>query len=78
MIASNVFLNTQAPRYPLGYGVSLALLLFSGLMCCVFFVGLRIENRKRDQGCRDWRLDVLPENERDNLGDDHPRFRFVT
>lgn len=76
IISSTTFLNNQAPRYPLGYGLSVALLVFGGIMCCIFYIGLNIENRKRDRGLRDWRLD-LPENEKDNLGDDHPAFRFV-
>ncbi|KAI9827522.1 MAG: hypothetical protein M1832_004872 [Thelocarpon impressellum] len=75
IVASNIFITEQAPRYPVGYGVSMALLLFAGLMSTVFLVGLRRENKLRDQGGRDYRLQESAE-ELENMGDDHPSFRF--
>lgn len=77
IIASNIYINSQAPLYLVGYGVSLALLLLCGIMCSVFFVGIKTENRKRDTGLRDWRS-ALPDEEKDDLGDDYPGFRFST
>ncbi len=76
LVASNIFITKQAPTYPVGFGVSLALLWLCGIMCTIFFVGLWIENRKRDRGERDDRL-RLPPNELVNLGDAHPKFRFA-
>ena len=76
IIASNIYLTNQKPKYPVGYGVSLGLLWLCGLACTVFFVGLKVENYKREQGKRDHRLN-LPRNEVENLGDDHPKFRFT-
>lgn len=75
IIASNIFLVREAPKYPTGYGVAFALLWMSAICCTIFFFGLKWENRKRDRGERDWRLD---EPDADNLGDDHPAFRFTT
>ncbi|KAI9677626.1 MAG: hypothetical protein M1817_006581 [Caeruleum heppii] len=77
IIGSTIFLTKEAPRYRTGYGTALGLLLFCGLMCTVFFFGLSAENRKRDRGERDHRLQ-RDQREVDNLGDDHPRFRFAT
>ena len=76
IIASNIYLTNQKPRYPVGYGVSLGLLWLCGLACTVLFVGLKLENNKREQGKRDHRLS-LPKEEVENLGDDHPKFRFT-
>ncbi len=76
IIASNIYITKEAPTYPVGYGVSLALLWLSGFACTAFFVGLWMENRKRDRGGRDARFN-LPAGELENLGDDHPRFRFA-
>ena len=76
IVASNIYIKSQAPYYPVGYGVSLAMLWLCGLACTVFLCGLWLENRKRDQGKRDDRLHLPPEQV-DNLGDDHPRFRFT-
>jgi len=75
-VASNVFISTQAPQYPVGYGVSLAMLLMCGTACTVFFFGLRMENKKRDRGGRDYRF-AEGEAALANMGDDHPEFRFT-
>lgn len=76
IIASNIYITDQKPTYPVGYGVSLGLIWLCGIACTVLFIGMRLENKKRDRGERDHRLS-LPKEERENLGDDHPSFRFV-
>ena len=76
IIASNIFITKQKPRYPVGYGVSLALIWMCGIACTVLAIGLRLENKKRERGERDARLN-LPKEEVENLGDDHPKFRFA-
>jgi MFS family permease len=74
-IASNLFIQSEAPMYRTGYGTAFGLLWFGGILCTVFVAGLYLENRKRNRGGRDGRL-ALPPHELDNLGDDHPEFRF--
>ncbi|KAJ6088537.1 hypothetical protein N7486_009798 [Penicillium sp. IBT 16267x] len=76
IIASNVFISHQAPLYPIGYGVSLGMLLLTSITATVFLFGLIYENKMRDQGKRDWRLGE-PDSEIENMGDDHPHFRFT-
>lgn len=75
IVASNIFLVKESPRYPTGYGTGMALILFTSLMCTVFFFGLRRENMKRERGDRDYRYQA-PIEEQENMGDDHPKFRF--
>lgn len=75
IVASNVFLQSEQPAYPTGYGTSLALLWVCGVACTVMFVGIRRENRKRERGERDGRLG---ERDVDNMGDYHPEYRFST
>lgn len=75
IVASNIYITTQAPTYPVGFGVSLALMWICGLACTMFLIGLRMENTKRDRGEREERYN-LPKEELENLGDDHPSFRF--
>lgn len=75
IIASNIFINQEAPLYQTGYGTSLGLLWLCGLASTAFLIGLRKENRKRERGERDDRYS-FPMEELENLGDDHPRFRF--
>lgn len=76
IVASNVFLDAEAPRYPTGYGVSLGMLWLCAAACTVLFVGVRMENKKRERGERDGRLSE--ETDLDNMGDDHPAWRFTT
>ena len=76
IVASNIFVTDEAPTYPVGFGTSLGLLWLCGTACTAFLLGLRAENRKRDGGARNERL-ALPFEELQNLGDAHPRFRFV-
>lgn len=74
----------------MGYGVSLGMLLMCGLMCTIFFLGLKRENAIRERGGRNYRLredeerkrrnEERDENEKEeegNWGDDWPGFRFV-
>jgi hypothetical protein len=73
IIGSNIFIATQAPRYTTGYGTGLGLLLLGMVLCTTFWYGLKLENKKRDRGERDYRLSLAEVN---NLGDDHPEFRY--
>ena len=75
-VASNVFIANQAPRYPVGYGVILAMSVLAGVAATGLYLGLRRENRKRDRGERDELFETSKE-ELDNAGDDDPRFRFA-
>ncbi|KAF2993364.1 hypothetical protein E8E14_000085 [Neopestalotiopsis sp. 37M] len=75
IVASNVFFDAEAPSYWTGYGVSLGMLWLCAGACTVLYIGVRAENRKRDRGDRDSRLEGEDVN---NLGDDHPTWRFTT
>jgi hypothetical protein len=77
IVASNIFITKQSPRYTTGYGTSLGMLLMCGVTCTVFYFGLKRENKKRDNGSRDYRFEREGE-ELGNMGDDHPDFRFTT
>ncbi|EAW07665.1 allantoate permease family MFS transporter [Aspergillus clavatus NRRL 1] len=76
LVASNIFFKEEAPRYRTGYGVSLGMTWVCGIACASFLAYLARENRARNAGKRDWRLG-LPREEVENLGDDHPSFRFT-
>ncbi|KAI0515168.1 major facilitator superfamily domain-containing protein [Xylaria bambusicola] len=75
IVASNIFLQSEAPRYTTGYGVSLSFLGLCALACTVLFFGIKRENKKRDRGERDYRLE---KDDAHNLGDDHPSWRFTS
>ncbi|OAP54466.1 hypothetical protein AYL99_11567 [Fonsecaea erecta] len=75
IVGSNIYLQSQAPTYPVGFGVGVGLLSGGALASCFLLWYLMRENRLRDKGARDYRYN-LPESELNNLGDDHPAFRF--
>ena len=74
IIASNIYFANEAPYFPTGYGVSFALLLMTGIMGTIMYLLLKRENRKRDEGKRDY---LLQAPDSDNLGDDNPRYRYT-
>lgn len=76
VIASNIFITSQAPYYKTGYSVCLALILLTAAAATLMAVYMKLENKKRDEGKRDYLLS-LPADELYNLGDAHPTFRFV-
>lgn len=82
IIGANIFLINESPAmttgapYLTGYSTSLAF-MWVGTLCAVAMCGLMWrENKKRDAGDRDHILN-LPEEQRNNLGDGHPDFRFT-
>lgn len=76
IIASNIFLAKDSPRYFTGYVTMIVLLGMGIVLSTMFALGLILENKKRHNGKRDYRLDYS-EEELDNMGDDHPSFRFT-
>ncbi|KAI8627299.1 MFS general substrate transporter [Xylariaceae sp. FL1651] len=76
IVAANIFVDHEAPRYLTGYSIALAFTWLGVLAATVLFVCLRIENRKRDAGERNNRL-TRPREEVENMGDYHPSFRFT-
>jgi hypothetical protein len=76
IVASNIFITAQAPKYPTGFGTSMGLLCLCGALAAAMFFGIKAENRKRDTGGRDYRFEEM--DQLDNMGDDHPNFRFTS
>jgi MFS family permease len=77
IIGAFIFIKTESPTYPTGYGVALGMMWFGALCAAVMAVLMWRENRKRDRGERDGRLASLKEEDRVNMGDWHPSFRFT-
>lgn len=73
IISALIFQGSQAPLYSTGYHVSFGAVCIAAGATCVYVVGLWLENRARNAGKRDHRLTAA---DADNLGDDHPHFRY--
>jgi hypothetical protein len=76
VVAANIFIDRESPRYLTGYGTSLGFTWLGGVAATAMFVGMWVENRKREAGERDDRLS-RPAEEVRNMGDYHPSFRFT-
>ncbi|KAI0553780.1 major facilitator superfamily domain-containing protein [Xylaria curta] len=77
IVSSNIFFDS--PRYLQGHGVILAymtLFLFGGSILMTTL--LRIENKKRREGKRDYLAEGKTEAELDRLGDGRPDFFYTT
>lgn len=75
IVASNIYLDSEKPTYVTGYSTSLACIWISGSAAVALAIGMYFENRKRDRGGRDERLNESPERLA-NMGDHHPAFRY--
>jgi sugar phosphate permease len=77
IVSSNIFFDK--PRYFQGHGIILAymvLFLFGGSILMTTL--LRIENKKRREGKRDYLAEGKSEAELDRMGDGRPDFFYVT
>lgn len=77
IVSSNIFFDS--PRFLQGHGVILAymtLFLFGGSLLMTTL--LRIENKKRREGKRDYLAEGKTEAELERLGDGRPDFFYIT
>ena len=68
-----VFQGSQAPKFDTGYKTILGMSCAAFALVVIYTAALVMENHARDAGKRD---DRLSDPDVDNLGDDHPRFRY--
>jgi hypothetical protein len=73
IVAALVFQGSEAPFYTTGYNVSLGVVCAAAFLATVYVFALWRENKARDAGKRDH---LLSHPDADNLGDDHPHFRY--
>jgi len=76
IIAVWTYLPNDAPNFHNGNSLNLAAGLTVMVMTFVGMLYLRHENRKRDRGERDYRLEGKTEAELRDLGYKHPNFRY--
>ena len=60
----------------IGNGLNLAVVIASQILAAALMWYDRRENILRDQGGRDYILEGKTQNEIDELGNEHPEFRF--
>ncbi len=78
IIAVFSFLTKDAPRYIPGYSISISFIVLSLLSCTVYFVGVSWENRTRDRLQASGASAHLSEEEKKQMGDLNPDYRYFT
>lgn len=73
IVSAWVFRGAHAPLYTVGYKTLMGMTCAALGLVILYTLALWFENKARDQGKRDHRLG---EPDTDNLGDDHPEFRY--
>ena len=76
LVACWSYLNRDAPNFLPGNGLNVGASCAIVVMVAALTWYLRNENKKRDEGVRDHRLDALPVGEQELLGHRHPAFRY--
>ncbi|KAI1131533.1 MFS general substrate transporter [Nemania abortiva] len=74
IIATYIFLDSDAPYFRKGYSVCLAFVLLSGLASTLYLISIYIENRRRAKTATNV---GLSEYEKSELGDLNPSFRYM-
>lgn len=78
VIGSNIFLAKESPRYPLGYGFSLAILAAACILAVILHTLLKRENKRRDRMSEAEVRAKYTEDELADMGDASPLFRYET
>lgn len=79
IVGSNIYLPTQSPRYPVGFGISIALLGVFGIIwpACYYFI-LKGINAKRARVPVEEVRERYTDEELAEMGDESLLFRYAT
>lgn len=77
LIGSYIYLDREAPRYPTGYGTSLAFALAGVIAATLLEFLLKRENAKRAQMTEEEIRETYTDEELDRMGDKSPLFKFA-
>ena len=76
--SSNIYIQSQRPRYPTGHGTVLGYLIVGQLFgSALMYVLLKLENRKRLSGRRNNEVAAKSEHEIYMMGDKRPTFIYT-
>jgi hypothetical protein len=74
-ISSNVFLTSQTPKFHTGFSTGLGMNMLCGISLTIFYLGLRMENKRRDDQ-RTSKTEESGSSDLQALGGLHPDFRY--
>ncbi len=76
LISTWTFLPHDAPNYITGNAINIGTSSAIFIVAALLLVWMRRDNKKRDAGQYDFRLDSLDQQAASKLGNDHPGFRY--
>lgn len=77
VLSTWTYVSKDAPKYHIGHTINLVGQICVLLLAVTGIVYSKWENRQRDLGKRDHRLDGLSAEETKDLGYRHPEFRYI-
>jgi adenylosuccinate synthase len=77
ILATWTYRVEEAPRYPTGHTINLVGQICVCILACFGIVYCKWENKQRDQGKRDHRLQNATAAQIKDLGYRHPEFRYI-
>jgi len=77
ILATWTYLEKDAPNYKRGHYINIGANVVAFVLAVIGILYTKWENRKRDRGERDHRLNGLTEEEKNKLGYLHPEFRYM-
>jgi hypothetical protein len=77
LISLQLYKTHEGPRFVKGHAVSMALVAMSSLIYLAFWAWFRRQNKRKDEGKEDWRVQGLTEEEAEELGEHNPRFHYT-
>ncbi|KAF2097855.1 MFS general substrate transporter [Rhizodiscina lignyota] len=77
LVSANVFLTSETPKFHTGFSVGMGMNMLCAIGLTWLYIGLRMENRRRDKTERVWNGTTEEDLARlQDLGDQHPDFRY--
>ena len=79
VVATWIYLPKDSPSFRTGHAINVGSGSGVVILCTFMILLIRWENRQRDNGKRDYRLDLFSSDEEASahLGDLHPKFRYI-
>lgn len=78
IMAPFLYPSAEGPRYIRGHAVTMGLIAFAAVLFGSMSVWFGRENKRRERGESDGKMEGLSEEEVLALGDENPKFRFAT
>ena len=77
LIVQDIFLQSEAPSYPTGYGVAMGVSVLGITSATIIMLTFRYNNRQRERLSEEDVRDKYPDDQLAELGDRSPLYRYT-